>query len=118
MSPATSPLHMDSAVLEYVVASYSAGSPLTSMVSCNIHGWATTTYIFYIKEECISDTVQAGETEFLCLLFFSSKREKLEGKKNEMNGGMEAALLLLQKLKECSSAGQTAPAPPSSCNAD
>lgn len=42
---------------------------------------------------------QAGETEFPCLLFFGSKREKLERKKLKMNGGMEAVLLLLRSWK-------------------
>lgn len=59
---------------------------------------------------------QAGEIQFPCLLFFGSRREKLEGKKNPR--WTEAVLLLLQMLEEGSGAEHTAPAPPSSCNTD
>lgn len=38
----------------------------------------------------ISDTGQAGESEFPCILFFGSRREKLEGKINKMSRGVEA----------------------------
>lgn len=42
---------------------------------------------FHIKEQ-VSDTEQAGETEFPCSLFFGSRRDKLE-EKNKMSRGME-----------------------------
>lgn len=49
---------------------------------------------------------------------FLAVEERSWKEKTKMNRGTEAVLLLLQKLEEGSSAEQTAPAPPSSCNTD
>lgn len=44
---------------------------------------------------------QAGEIQFPCLLFFGSKREKLEGKKPEMNGGSYVAFADAGRGQQC-----------------